>query len=198
MNKEANAATDNGTETAKQGAANEKGTAQNQQQHTEKPRLKRRSSIVRLKEKMQQLKEKNEELIDKYRRLYADFDNFKKRSAKEWIEKNKEAGRDVIMELLPVIDDFERALKNTQKAESVEAVREGEELIYNKLKKTLVQRGLEPMVSIGQPFDPDSHDAITEIPAPKEADKGKVLDEIEKGYLLNGRIIRHAKVVVGK
>lgn len=164
----------------------------------DKPRLKRRSSIVRLKGKLNQLKEKNEELIDKYRRLYADFDNFKKRSAKEWLEKNKEAGRDVIAELLPVLDDFERALKTGKSAESVDAMRQGSELIFSKLKKNLEQKGLEPMVSIGEPFDPDRHDAITEIPAQKEEDKGKVLDEIEKGYLLNGKIIRHAKVVVGK
>lgn len=162
------------------------------------PRLKRRSSIVRLKEKLNQLKEKNEELVDKYRRLYADFDNFKKRSAKEWLEKNKEAGKDVIAELLPVLDDFERALKTGKTSDSIDAMRQGSELIFNKLKKNLEQKGLEPMVSIGQPFDADRHDAITEIPAPKDELKGKVLDEIEKGYLLNGKIIRHAKVVVGK
>jgi len=163
-----------------------------------KPRLKRRSSIIRLKEKIHLLKEKNEELVDKYRRLFADFDNFKKRAAKEWLEKNKEAGKDVIVQLLPVLDDFERALKTIKASENLDAIREGSELIFNKLKKNLEQKGLEPMVAIGQPFDADSHDAITEIPAPKEEDKGKVLDEIEKGYLLNGKIIRHAKVVVGK
>lgn len=179
-------------------ATTEEAFATRQLSSLDKPRLKRRSSIVRLKGKLNQLKEKNEELIDKYRRLYADFDNFKKRSAKEWLEKNKEAGRDVIAELLPVLDDFERALKTGKSAESVEAMRQGSELIFSKLKKNLEQKGLEPMVSIGEPFDPDRHDAITEIPAQKEEDKGKVLDEIEKGYLLNGKIIRHAKVVVGK
>ncbi|HXH17737.1 MAG TPA: nucleotide exchange factor GrpE [Chitinophagales bacterium] len=162
------------------------------------PRLQRRASIIRREEKLKSLKEKNEELIDKYRRLFADFDNYKKRSAKEWLEKNKEAGKDILIHLLPVLDDFERALKTIKTSGNHEATREGFELIYNKLKKSLEQKGLEPMVSIGEPFDPDRHDAITEIPASKEEDKGKVLDEIEKGYLLNGKIIRHAKVVVGK
>lgn len=163
-----------------------------------KPRLKRRSAVIRLKEKLHQLKEKNEELIDKYRRLYADFDNYKKRAAKEWLEKNKEAGKDVIVPLLTILDDFERALKTTRTSDNLDSIREGTELIFSKLKKTLEQKGLEAMISIGQPFDPDRHDAVTEIAAPKEDDKGKVLDEIEKGYLLNGKIIRHAKVVVGK
>ena len=196
MNRDSEGVSENGSGVTSQAVETQKGQAQ--QQVNEKPRLKRRSSIIRLKDKIRQLKEKNEELLDKYRRLYADFDNFKKRSAKEWIEKNKDAGKDVIIELLPILDDFERALKNTSQSESLEAVQKGSELIFNKLKKNLEQKGLEPMESIGQPFDADRHDAITEIPAPKKDDKGKVLDEVEKGYLLNGKIIRHAKVVVGK
>ncbi len=192
MNTDANGVSGNGSPTTQETSATGQPPA------PDTPRLRRRSSIVRLKDKLNQLREKNEDLIDKYRRLYADFDNFKKRSAKEWLEKNKEAGKDVIVELLPVLDDFERALKTGKTAESVDAIRQGSELILSKLKKNLEQKGLEPMVSIGEPFDADRHDAITEIPAPKEEDKGKVLDEIEKGYLLNGKIIRHAKVVVGK
>ena len=183
------------SENTEQATQNQAGVASEQQA---KPRLKRRSSIIRLKEKMNALKEKNEELLDKYRRLYADFDNFKKRSAKEWLEKNKEAGKDVIMEMLPILDDFERSIKTSKSSENLEAVREGSELILSKLKKSLGQKGLEPMESIGQTFNADRHDAITEIAAQKEEDKGKVLDEIEKGYMLNGKIIRHAKVVVGK
>jgi molecular chaperone GrpE len=102
------------------------------------------------------------------------------------------------MPLLSVLDDFERALKTMKSTDNVQSIREGSELIYNKLKKTLEQKGLEPMESIGQPFDPERHDAITEVTAQLDADKGKVIDEIERGYLLNGKIIRHAKVVVGK
>jgi molecular chaperone GrpE len=161
-------------------------------------RLKRRAAFLRLKDELEQAKEKNADLKDKYLRLLADFDNFKKRSAKEWIEKNKEAGKDVIVPLLTVLDDFERAMKTMKSSDNVQSIREGSELIYNKLKKTLEQKGLEPMESIGQPFDAERHDAITEIPAQIESDKGKVMDEIEPGYLLNGKIIRHAKVVVGK
>ncbi len=172
--------------------------APEQEQPTPQPRLKRRSSIVRLKEKIHALKERNEELTDKYRRLYADFDNYKKRTAKEWLEKNKEAGKDVIVQLLPVLDDFERAIKTIRTSDNLEAIREGSELIFGKLNKNLEQKGLEPMQSIGQPFDTERHEAITDIPAPDENSKGIVLDEIEKGYLLNGKIIRYAKVVIGK
>lgn len=161
-------------------------------------RLQRRAAFIRLKEETTQLKEKNNELKDKYLRLLAEFDNFKKRSAKEWIEKNKEAGKDIIIPLLPVLDDIDRAVRMMKSADSIEPIREGSELIFNKLKKTLEQKGLEPMDAIGQPFDSERHDAITEIPAQLEQDKGKVMDEIERGYLLNGKIIRHAKVVVGK
>ncbi len=170
----------------------------NQEPEKQAVKPRRRSSIIRLKEKIHGLKEKNEEMKDKYLRLYADFDNYKKRSAREWIEKNKEAGKDVIIQLLPVLDDFERAIKTIKETGNIDAVKEGSELIFNKLKKNLEQKGLEPMESIGQPFDPDKHEAITEIAAQKEEDKGKVLDEIEKGYFLNGKILRHAKVVVGK
>lgn len=161
-------------------------------------RLKRRAAFIRLKEETAQLKEKNDDLKDKYLRLLAEFDNYKKRSAREWVEKNKEAGKEVIMPLLAVLDDFERAMRTMKTSDNIESIREGSELIFNKLKKTLAQKGLEPMESIGQPFDPECHDAITEIPAQMDADKGKVMDEIERGYLLNGKIIRHAKVVVGK
>jgi len=161
-------------------------------------RLKRRAAFIRLKEEIVQQKEKNTDLKDKYLRLLADFDNFKKRSAKEWIEKNKEAGKEVIVPMLTVLDDFERALRTMKTSDNIESIREGSELIFNKLKKNLEQKGLEPMESIGQPFDPERHDAITEIPAQMENDKGKVMDEIERGYLINGKIIRHAKVVVGK
>ncbi len=161
-------------------------------------RLKRRAAFIRLKDEIVQLKEKNDDMKDKYLRLLADFDNFKKRSAKEWIEKNKEAGKEVIVPMLTILDDFERALRTMKTSDNIESIREGSELIFNKLKKNLEQKGLEPMQSIGQPFDPERHDAITEALAQMEADKGKVMDEIERGYLLNGKIIRHAKVVVGK
>ena len=158
----------------------------------------RKASFFRLKNKIKEQEEKNAELKDKYLRLFAEFDNFKKRSAREWLEKNKEAGKDVIRDFLPILDDFERAMKTAETTENVQALKEGFELIQNKLQKTLEQKGLEKMNSLGEPFDPEKHEAITEIPAPSEDMKGKVLDDIEKGYLLNGKIIRYAKVVVGK
>lgn len=138
------------------------------------------------------------ELKDKYLRLVADFDNFRKRTAKERLELISVAAKDAIASMLPVLDDFERAEKQTQNAQDLDAVKEGISLVLGKLRNTLYAQGLKPMESLGQEFNPEFHDAITEIQAPSEDQKGKVLDEIQKGYYLNDKIIRHAKVVVGK
>ncbi|PJJ79341.1 molecular chaperone GrpE [Mucilaginibacter auburnensis] len=134
---------------------------------------------------------------DKYLRLFAEFDNFRRRTRTEREEARKMEGKDVITALLPVLDDFERALKATENATDVTSVREGVMLIQNKLKNTLTQKGLVPMESIGSEFDADIHEAITNIPAPTEDMKGKVIDEMEKGYYLNDKVIRFAKVIVG-
>jgi len=134
---------------------------------------------------------------DKYLRLGAEFDNYKKRVAKERIEMAKMAGADVLISILPVIDDLERALKSMNEASDVNAVKEGVQLIYNKIKSVTESRELKPMISVGKDFDPDLHDAIANIPAPSEKMKGKVVEEIEKGYYLNDKVIRHAKVIVG-
>ena len=131
-----------------------------------------------------------------YLRLYADFENYKKRSMKERMELLKNANADMIISMLPVLDDFERALKATEGLEEKHPVREGMVLIYNKLKNLLEQKGLNPMESAGTEFDTDMHDAITNIDA-GEKKKGKVVDEVEKGYYLNDKVIRHAKVIVG-
>jgi molecular chaperone GrpE len=138
------------------------------------------------------------ELKDKYLRLVADFDNFRKRSAKERLELIQTASKDVITSLLPVLDDSERAEKQMQITQDIEAIKEGEKLVFAKLRSTLQAKGLRAMDTIGQDFNPEFHEAITEIPAPNESLKGKVLDEVEKGYYLNDKIIRFAKVVVGK
>jgi molecular chaperone GrpE len=143
------------------------------------------------------LKEELSLANDKYLRLYAEFDNFRRRTIKEREEARKTEGKDVITALLPVLDDFERALKATENATEVAPVREGIILIQNKLKNTLTQKGLQPMESIGQAFDADIHEAITNIPAPSDDLKGKIVDEMEKGYLLNDKVIRFAKVIVG-
>jgi len=134
---------------------------------------------------------------DKYLRLYAEFDNFRRRTIKEREEARKMEGKDAIVSLLPVLDDFDRALRAMEGATDITPVKEGVELIQNKLKNTLTQKGLKPMESIGNPFDPELHEAITNIPAPTEEWKGKVIDEMEKGYFLNDKVVRFAKVIVG-
>lgn len=135
---------------------------------------------------------------EKYLRLFADFDNYKKRTAKERLDLLNTAGKDVILSIIPVLDDFERAIAAADSAPNIDSVKEGMNLIKTKLFSILQQRGLEPMESKGDPFDAEKQEAITEIPAPTEDLKGKVVDVVEKGYLMNGKIIRYAKVVVGK
>ncbi len=144
-----------------------------------------------------ELKAKVAELNDKYTRLYSEFDNFRKRTAKEKKEIMDAGGEDVFKSMLPVIDDFERAIKSNAEATDIKAINDGVNLIYNKFKSTLTQKGLTEMKSIGEVFNPDIHEAITNIPAPSDDMKGKVIDELERGYALNGKIIRFAKVVIG-
>lgn len=146
-----------------------------------------------------QLKTDLDALNDKYLRLYSEFDNYRKRTLKERSELSKTASEELIRSLLPVIDDLERGMKLTIKTpEELEVLPlEGILLVYQKLKNTLSQKGLEPIPAVGEAFNVDFHDAVTNIPAPTEDQKGKVVDEIEKGYTLNGKVIRYAKVVVG-
>lgn len=134
---------------------------------------------------------------DKFLRLYSEFDNFRKRTAREKVELLNTAGEDIIKNLLPVLDNFERAIKTNETATDVKAVNEGITLIAHLLRNNLQQRGLQAIVSIGETFNTDLHEAITEIPSPTPELKGKVVDEVEKGYTLNGKVIRFAKVVVG-
>jgi len=148
-------------------------------------------------EKLEELEINYKELNDKYLRLYSDFDNFRKRKAKEFSDIVLTAGKELITDLLPVLDDFERALQAMKEHNADEESIKGTELIYNKLFNLLKQRGLTPMDSMGKAFDTDWHEAITNIPAPSKDLKGKVVDVVQKGYLLNDKIIRYAKVVVG-
>ena len=134
---------------------------------------------------------------DRYVRLYAEFDNYKRRTAKERVELMQSAGKDVIGHLLTVLDDFDRALKMMEKATDVNAVKEGVELISQKFKNILQQQGLKEMSVIGESFDSDFQEALTNVPAPSEDMKGKVIDEVEKGYFLHDKVLRYAKVVVG-
>jgi molecular chaperone GrpE len=145
---------------------------------------------------LEKLKLELEEQKDKYLRLYAEFDNFKRRSAKERLELTQTAGKEVIVSMLEVLDDCDRAEKQLQNTPDTEFTK-GVRLVFNKLRTTLYARGLSPMDCIGKDFDPDQHEAITQIPAPGAALKGKVLEEVVRGYYLNDKIIRFAKVVVG-
>ena len=137
-----------------------------------------------------------EEAKDKYLRKVAEFENVRRRHAKERIELIQTAGKEVITELLDVLDDCDRAQKQLETSTDIDAIKEGVLLVFNKLRNTLQARGLKPMDTLHHEFDPDLHEAVTEVPAPGL--KGKVVDEIMKGYTLNDKIIRHARVVVGK
>lgn len=149
-------------------------------------------------EKIEELEATIAEQKDKYLRLFAEFDNYKKRTAKERLELIQTAGKDVMLSIIPTLDDLNRAIQNAEEATDVEAVKEGFVLVKNKLFGSLTQKGLKPMQAKGEAFNPDHHEALTKIPAPSEDMKGKVIDEIETGYTLNDKIIRYAKVVVGE
>jgi molecular chaperone GrpE len=137
------------------------------------------------------------ELKDKYLRLYADFENFRRRTAKEKIDLISTANEGLLVTLLPVLDDFERAMKSVETTSDVDALKEGVQLIFNKFSKALEAKGVKPMESKGQAFDADLHESVTQFPAPSDDLKGKVIDEVEKGYFLNDKVIRFAKVIVG-
>lgn len=142
-------------------------------------------------------KQKYQEMNDKYLRLYSEFDNFRKRSAREQVELRKTASADIFTAILPILDDFDRAAKAMESANEVSSVIEGMQLIHTKLWKIAEAKGLEVMDASGQEFDADIHEAITSIPSPDPSMKGKVVEMLEKGYSLNGKVIRFAKVVVG-
>ena len=139
-----------------------------------------------------------EEQKDKYLRLSAEFDNYRKRTMKEKAELILNGGEKSISSILPVIDDFERAIKTMETAKDVKAVKEGVELIYNKFMAVMAQNGVKVIETKYQPLDTDYHEAIAVIPAPSEEQKGKILDSVQTGYTLNDKVIRHAKVVVGE
>jgi len=148
--------------------------------------------------KLEKLQAEIEEQKDKYMRLFAEFDNYKRRNAKERIELIQTAGKEVITSLLDVLDDSERAEKQIQTSTDLEEIKKGIQLVFGKLRSILQAKGLKQMESIHTEFDVEKHEAITEIPAPADELKDKVLDEVQKGYYLNDKIIRFAKVVVGK
>ena len=152
----------------------------------------------KLAQELEKANEQIEEQKDKYLRLSAEFDNYRKRTMKEKAEPILNGGEKSISSILPIVDDFERALKNMETATDVAAVKEGVELIYNKFMSVLGQNGVKVIETKEQPLDTDYHEAIAVIPAPNEALKGKILDCVQTGYILNDKVIRHAKVVVGE
>lgn len=152
----------------------------------------------KLAQELEKTREQLEEQKDKNLRLYAEFDNYRKRTMKEKAELILNGGEKSISSILPIVDDFERALKNMESATDVAAVKEGVELIYNKFMSVLGQNGVKVIETKEQPLDTDYHEAIAVIPAPDEALKGKILDCVQTGYILNDKVIRHAKVVVGE
>lgn len=152
----------------------------------------------KLAQELEKANEQIEEQKDKYLRLSAEFDNYRKRTMKEKAELILNGGEKSISSILPIVDDFERALKNMETATDVAAVKEGVELIYNKFMSVLGQNGVKVIETKEQQLDTDYHEAIAVIPAPNEALKGKILDCVQTGYILNDKVIRHAKVVVGE
>lgn len=149
------------------------------------------NEVIKLKAEVQEQK-------DKYLRLFAEFDNFKRRTAKERIELTQTAGKEVVTSMLDILDDSERAEKQLLSTTDISQIKEGVLLVFNKLRTTLQNKGLKAMQSLHTDFDVEKHEAITEIPAPSSNLKGKVVDEVTKGYYLNDKLIRFAKVVVGK
>lgn len=173
--------------------ANETPVNSNDQEQHDLPEVPVDENAKRIAE----LEEQVTMLNDKHLRLYSEFDNFRKRTSKERIELLNTAGAEIIKSLLPVVDDLERAIKNNEESKDVIAINEGVNLIAQKFRNILAQKGLESVSAVGQVFDVDLHEAITNIPAPTEDLKGKVVDEVEKGFTLNGKVIRFAKVIVG-
>jgi len=163
----------------------------------EKPKKKSRR-LSGSKKQIEELKAEIAESKDKHLRLFAEFENFKKRNMRERLDLLKTAGQDTINKILPVLDDFDRAKKSAEDESTSEQLSEGVLMVYNKLYSVMANMGVKPMESTGEVFDPEVHEAITEIPAPSEDMKGKIIDTIEKGYHMNDKIIRFAKVVVGK
>ena len=148
--------------------------------------------------KMDELAAELEDQRDKYLRLAAEYDNFRKRTLKEKSELILNGGEKTLNSILPVVDDFERALSNMEKAADVQAVKEGIDLIYNKFISVLAQNGVKKIETENQPLDTDYHEAIAVVPAPSEEHKGKILDCVQPGYTLNEKVLRHSKVVVGE
>jgi len=181
-------------------------TAQHDQQNKAESNIQKEADEVEVstEEKKEEVKaektdkEKLDELNDRYLRLAAEYDNYRKRTLKEKMDLTKTAGADILINILPVMDDFERAISHLDQAKDMNAVKDGITLIYNKFGEFLKQRGVKEIEAKEKDFDTDLHEAITKIPATSEELKGKVVDVVEKGYFLYDKVIRFSKVVVGE
>ena len=173
-------------------------TAENTEEIVEKKAKKKSRGGSKAKKELEETKAELAESKDKHLRLFAEFENFKKRTMRERLDLLKTAGQDTINKILPVLDDFDRAKKSAEDESTDEQLSDGILMVYNKLYSVMNGMGVVPMETTGLDFDPEFHEAITEIPAPSEDMKGKIIDTVEKGYLMNEKIIRFAKVVVGK
>ncbi|RLD67837.1 MAG: nucleotide exchange factor GrpE [Bacteroidetes bacterium] len=162
-----------------------------------KVKLKKESKEDKMKREIEELNEKNEHIHDDYLRLFSEFDNFRKRKNKEIADLYITAGEKIVLSILPIIDDFERAIQHAGDSDEAQAHREGMDLIYNKFLNILKQNGVQEIEAKGELFDTDFHEAITHFPAPSNDLKGKVVDVTEKGYTMGDKVIRYAKVVVG-
>ncbi len=169
-------------------------TDQNQMEETETTNLQEENGSA----ESDNWKQKYDEMNDKYLRLYSEFDNYRRRISKERIELIGTASEDVLKSIIPVLDDMERAIQLNKTSSEIESIKQGFELVYTKLKSALAAKGLKEMTMTDLTFNPDLHEAITNIPAPSPELKGKIVDTLEKGYYLQDKIIRYAKVVVGE
>jgi len=173
-------------------------TAESKKGKKAKTKKKEASTETLENEEVLKLQQEKNEFQEKFIRLYSEFENYRKRTAKEKLDTINNASKDLIADLLPVLDDFERAIHNNKDSDDSNAIKEGFNLIYNKFLQSLQSKGLKSMDSTNTPFDVDLHEAITNIPTPDENMKGKVVDVVEKGYYLNDKVLRFAKVVVGQ
>ena len=176
----------------------EENTDKNKKNIFSRKKDKEKNKIQELENEIEQLKAEKAELNDRFLRLFSEFDNYKKRVSKEKLDLISTASEKVLVSLLPVIDDFERAIAANEKADNIDSIKEGFNLIYNKLVQMMKRFDVEEIQAKGEEFNTDFHEAVTHFPAQKEEDKGKVIDVTEKGYKLKDKVIRFAKVVVGQ
>ena len=177
---------------------NEELRSDNEEQVNINPETENKETVEKELSLEQTPEQKYAELNDKFLRLYSEFDNYRKRTNKEKIELISTASAGLLKDLIPVLDDFERAITNNEQVTEIEVLKEGFHIIYNKFKSSLEAKGLKPMQTVGEAFDSELHEAIANVPAPSDDLKGKVIDDVEKGYFLHDKVVRYAKVVVGQ